>query len=226
MELTSSFTVASSARCIFSSGSRALYSPVRFLDSSTLVCTAPQLCFWTTNGISGRSSPIIASGAKISPPPRGTPCVFPFIYKDQLYSSCQRANLVPGFLQEFGQNITSTLLGGLVNGTGFCSITANLSADKSWGACECLGPPMSKSDSGPRPMTGAWLFGVAFNGFFVRRMNAGLQRLLLVIFPFDCICAQSITFSCVFSRGDAKFNTQLCVLLRPGVGKRLSNDWF
>ena len=169
--------VASSAQCVFRSSSRALYSPVTFLGQNSLTCVAPKLCTWTTDGIIGGSPANGTSGSsnKLQAPARGTPCIFPFIFKDQIFFSCQMATAVPGFLQEFGKNLTSSALNALNNGEGFCSVTGNLTADKSWGGCECRGPATGGLASG-RPPTGQWLFGVAFNGFFVRSMSAGLQR--------------------------------------------------
>ena len=174
------FPVVASARCIFGTGAQQLFSPVTFLSSTTLVCVAPRLCIWTTDGTAGQSPLNSISGAMrnvtVQPPLRGTLCIFPFIYRQKLYTSCQTATSVPGFLQDFGQNLTAAALNALVNGTGFCSVTANLTADRGWGVCECRGPATGGAPGGPRPSTGAWSFGVAFNGFFVRKMSEGSAR--------------------------------------------------
>ena len=110
------------------------------------------------------------------PPPQGTLCVFPFYYGKQAYTECQKANSVPGFLAEFGANLTASAVKALVNGSGFCAITSNLTADRAWGGCECRGPASGGSMVGPRPLTGAWRFGLAFNSFFVRPPTRGLTR--------------------------------------------------
>jgi hypothetical protein len=153
---------------MFSSGSIVLFSPLKITGPSTMSCITPQICLWVADGITGRGNALGAAENFL--PDKGTPCIFPFFYAGRFFTSCQSAGSVFDFFRDFGKNFSAKSLENLVNGTGFCSLTKNMTTDLAWAVCSCVGPSNKGGlTANPVPIPGEWNFGVSFNGFFVRK---------------------------------------------------------
>ena len=139
--------VADASRCVFSYGVRNLYTQLRILSTTQMSCGAPKFCDWVSNGTVGRTN-----GSLVRIPPPGTPCIFPFYYRGQVYTQCQQPSLLPGFLDNLSPAELSAL-----NSSTICSMTANLTADRSWATCSCKALNAMKAT-----------FAFTFNIYFLR----------------------------------------------------------
>ena len=139
--------VVYSSRCVFTYGTRSLYTTLRVLSSSQMTCMAPQFCDWVANGTVGR-----IDDSSVIVPAFGTPCVFPFHFNGRVYTQCQLASQLPGFLDNLGTAEISA-----VNTSTICALTANLTANRTWAACACKNLPAMRTS-----------FAYTFNTFFLR----------------------------------------------------------
>eukprot|EP00960_Hanusia_phi_P066384 766389-Hanusia_phi.AAC.4 len=188
----------SSAWCVFGFNS---YSPITFIDSSIVTCTAPKACEWRA---SQRNSLLTTGNA----------CVFPFRWNGTWQTSCVNTSQTNPF---FG---TSP-----VPNDKFCAITTNFLLDKQWGDCFC------KSQSAGRVRSNEWLYYEDFTlqRIFPRSgkdsgnavITLSVSRLNGMTLQLKCQFIDSLLNSSMVSATIVDDTTLVC--LSPARGRLLSS---